>query len=279
MSPRAALVSGTAGHITAVQAVVGLPAALGDTFAGIASSGSLVLAVPVAVVAGALSFFSPCVLPLVPGYLSYVTGMTGAQLTSGDAKRTRRTVLGAALFVAGFAVWFVSLGAAFGGVGAVLLEHRTALYRVLGSLVIVVGFAFAGVFTPLQRDVRVHRVPAVGLAAAPLLGVLFGLGWTPCIGPTLAVVLSLSAVDGGGASRGALLTAVYCAGLGAPFLLVAAALGRMTATMRWFRRHGLAVARVGGAMLVLVGVLLVTGVWASAVEQLQAWSATVTPAV
>ena len=185
---------------------------IGNAFAGVATSGSLLLAVPVAVVAGALSFFSPCVLPLVPGYLSYVTGMTGTQLSSPDARRTRRTVLGVGLFVVGFTAWFVSLGAAFGGIGAVLKEQRTVLERVLGVLVIVVGLAFAGFLRPLQRDMRVHRVPAVGLAAAPLLGVLFGLGWTPCLGPTLTAVLTLSAVDNGGAGRGALLTAVYGAG-------------------------------------------------------------------
>ncbi len=260
----------------------GVPGSVGETFSSVAWSGSLLLAVPVALLAGALSFFSPCVLPLVPGYLSYVTGMTGTQLaTAGgaggpaDARRTGRTVLGVLLFVLGFAAWFVSLGAAFGGVGALLREHRSTLDRVLGVLVIVVGLAFAGAFRVLQRDVRVHRVPAVGLAAAPLLGVLFGVGWTPCLGPTLTAVLALG-VTGGGAGRGALLTGVYCLGLGVPFLVVAAAFSRVAGALRFFRRHGLAVARFGGAMLVVVGVLLLTGVWSLAVEQLQAWSGTVT---
>lgn len=252
---------------------------IGNAFAGVATSGSLLLAVPVSVVAGALSFFSPCVLPLVPGYLSYVTGMTGAQLSSPDARRSRRTVVGVALFVAGFTAWFVSLGAAFGGIGAILKEQRSVLERVLGVLVIVVGLVFAGLLRPLQRDVRVHRVPAVGLAAAPLLGVLFGLGWTPCLGPTLTAVLTLSAVDNGGAGRGALLTAVYGLGLGLPFLLVAAGFGRLTSAIGWFRRHGLAVARVGGGLLVVVGILLLTGVWSQAVASLQAWSGSVTTPV
>ena len=264
--------------VTLVQAAA-VPAAVGDTFADIASTGSLLLAVPVAVLAGALSFFSPCVLPLVPGYLSYVTGMTGTQLASTDARRTRRTVAGVALFVLGFTVWFVSLGAAFGGIGARLAEHQVVLERVLGAVVVLVGLAFAGVFGFLQRDVRVHRVPAVGLAAAPLLGVLFAVGWTPCIGPTLAAVLSLTVVGGAGAERGALLTAVYCVGLGLPFLVVAAFFGRVAGTLRWFRRHGLGVARFGGAMLVVVGLLLVSGLWNDAVTQLQGWSSTVSTPV
>ncbi len=251
---------------------------VGDAFAAVASSGSLLLAVPVAMVAGALSFFSPCVLPLVPGYLSYVTGMTGNQLASPDARRTRRTVVGVALFVIGLTAWFVSLGAAFGGIGAVLKEQRTVLERVLGVLVIIVGLSFAGAFRLLQRDIRVHRVPAVGLAAAPVLGVLFGLGWTPCIGPTLAAVLSLGVVEGG-AGRGALLSAGYGLGLGVPFLLVAAGFGRLAGTLGWFRRHGLVVARVGGGLLVVVGVLLLSGVWGRAVLALQIWSGTVTTPV
>ncbi len=265
-----------------LTAVTALPASVGDAFGQIALSGSLVLAVPVAVLAGAVSFFSPCVLPLLPAYLSYVTGMTGAQLATADApadaRRTGRTVLGVLLFVLGFSAWFVSLGAAFGAVGALLREHRTVLDRVLGTLVIVVGLVFAGAFRVLQRDLRVHRVPAVGLAAAPLLGVLFGVGWTPCIGPTLSAVLLLTVTDGG-AERGALLTAVYCLGLGVPFLLMAGAFGRLAGTLRFFRRHGLAVARFGGAMLIVVGLLLVTGMWSLAVEQLQAWSGTVTTPV
>jgi len=267
----------TAASVLAATSV--LPADVGGTFYDIAWSGSLVLAVPVAVLAGALSFFSPCVLPLVPGYLSYVTGMTGTQLASPDARRTRRTVLGVALFIVGFTVWFVSLGAAFGFVGLRVAEHRVLLERVLGLVVIVMGVAFAGGFGFLQRDVRVHRVPAVGLAAAPLLGVLFAVGWTPCIGPTLGAVLTLSAVDNGGADRGALLTAVYCVGLGLPFMLVAAGFDRMAGTLRWFRRHGLGVARFGGAVLVVVGLLLVSGLWTAAVAQLQVWSGTVSTPV
>ena len=265
--------------LSSVAATALVPAGVGSTFYDVAWSGSLVLAVPVAVLAGALSFFSPCVLPLVPGYLSYVTGMTGTQLASPDARRTRRTVLGVALFILGFTVWFVSLGAAFGFVGVRVAEHRVLLQRVLGVVVIVMGLAFAGAFRSLQRDIRVHRVPAVGLAAAPLLGVLFGVGWTPCIGPTLAAVLTLSAVDNGGAGRGALLTAVYSVGLGLPFLGVAAFFGRVAGALRWFRRHGLGVARFGGAMLVVVGLLLVSGLWNEAVTQLQIWSGTVSTPV
>ncbi len=265
--------------LSSLAAATLIPADVGGTFYDIAFSGSLLLAVPVAVLAGALSFFSPCVLPLVPGYLSYVTGMTGTQLASPDARRTRRTVLGVALFILGFTVWFVSLGAAFGFVGVRVAEHRVLLQRVLGVVVIVMGLVFAGGLRSLQRDVRVHRVPAVGLAAAPLLGVLFAVGWTPCIGPTLGAVLTLSAVDNGGADRGALLTAVYCVGLGVPFLVVAAFFGRAAGALRWFRRHGLGVARFGGAMLVVVGLLLVSGLWNEAVTQMQGWSSSVSTPV
>lgn len=247
-----------------------LPATVGDAFSSVTTSGSLLLAVPVALAAGAVSFFSPCVLPLVPGYLSYVTGMTGEQLRSADAGRTARAALGVLLFVAGFAVWFVGLGMVFGGAGLFLREHRTAVDRVLGVVVVLLGLAFAGLVRPLQRDVRVHRVPAVGLGAAPLLGLFFGVGWTPCVGPTLSAVTSLSLQEGG-VGRGAVLAGVYCLGLGLPFLAVAVLFGRAAGTLSWFRRHARAVARTGGAMLVVVGVLLLTGVWTQAVVALQGW--------
>src|SRR5690606_31980419 len=158
------------------------------------ASGSLGLALPIAVAAGLVSFLSPCVLPLVPGYLSYVTGM------SADAGRGR-LVLGTALFVLGFAAVFVLGGAVAGGVGAVLTANAEVITRVLGALTVVLGLAFMGLIPGFQRDVRIHRMPAAGLAGAPLLGVVFGLGWTPCIGPTLAVVLTLGLTEGGADAR------------------------------------------------------------------------------
>jgi cytochrome c-type biogenesis protein len=238
---------------------------VGDWFATTAGSGSLALAVPVALVAGLVSFFSPCVIPLLPGYLSYATGLGGADLE--DARRGRM-VAGAVLFVLGFSLVFVALGSLSGALGAWLITWQRQITVVLGVLTIVLGLAFAGLVPWLQRDWRVHRVPAVGLAAAPLLGVLFGLGWTPCIGPTLGVITTLS-INEATAARGALLSGVYALGLGLPFVLAALAYRRMLGAFGWIRRHQQWVTRVGGLMLVAVGVLLVTGLWAEIVTWIQ----------
>ena len=179
---------------------------MGEWFGDTAYSGSLILAVPVALIAGMVSFFSPCVVPLLPGYLSYVTGLSGADLEGGG--RRGRMLAGTGLFVLGFSFVFVSLGTLIGAVGTWFLTNQRTLSVVLGSVVILMGVVFLGAVPFLQRDTRVHRVPDVGVAAAPLLGVLFGLGWTPCLGPTLTAVLALS-LDEANAGRGALLTLAY----------------------------------------------------------------------
>lgn len=243
------------------------PLDLGDWFRSTALDGSLLLAVPVALVAGLVSFFSPCVVPLLPGYLSYTTGLSGADLEAGDGRRGR-LLAGVLLFVLGFSFVFISFGALFGAVGDWLFTYQREISIVLGSLVVLLGLAFMGVVPWFQRDWRVHRVPAVGLAAAPFLGVLFGLGWTPCIGPTLTAVLSLSNQEAT-AGRGALLTLFYCLGLGLPFIVAALAYRRMLGAIRWVRRHQVWVTRIGGLMLVAVGLLLVTGWWNELVGQLR----------
>ena len=238
---------------------------MGEWFQDQALSGSLLLAVPVALVAGLVSFFSPCVIPLLPGYLSYTTGLSGADL---GAARRGRMLAGSLLFVAGFAVVFVLLGLAAGTVGSWLVEWSDQLAFALGVLMILLGLAFAGWLPFTQREWRVHQVPAVGLAAAPVIGFLFGLGWTPCLGPTLAAITVLS-VGEGTAGRGALLSAVYAFGLGIPFVAAALLYRRALGAFGWVRRHQAWVMRIGGLMLITVGVLLVTGWWGEMVVWLQ----------
>ncbi|TCJ24354.1 cytochrome c biogenesis CcdA family protein [Nocardioides jejuensis] len=235
-------------------------------------SGSLVVALPVALLAGLISFFSPCVLPLLPGYLSYATGLSGSEIASGDVRRGRM-FLGSLLFVLGFGVVFVAVGStlgALGDLGEQFLVHQRTLTVVLGVVVIVLGLVFAGlVRIPfLDRDVRVHQVPAVGLAAAPLIGFLFGLGWTPCVGPTLGAISSL-AFNEASAGRGALLSGVFAFGLGLPFLLAGLAYQRASRAFGWLRRHQQLLTRVGGLMLVIVGVAMVLGWYDWAVQWLQ----------
>ena len=247
---------------------------LGGTFAGTALSGPLVLAVLVAAIAGLVSFASPCVLPLVPGYLGYVTGLTGMDL---ERQRRSRALAGAGLFIAGFTVVFVGYGAAFGALGLVLQGYAQTLTRVLGVVVLLMGLLFLGAGRVLpawlraavDSDRRSSWRPAAGLAGAPLLGVVFGLGWSPCLGPTLAAVNAL-ALDSASPWRGALLATAYAAGLGVPFLLVAAGLGRGSRSVGWLRRHRVAVGRAGGSVLVIVGLLLVTGAWSAWLYRLQA---------
>jgi len=263
---------------------------MGETFSGLVTDGPLLVAAAVAALVGLVSFASPCVLPLVPGYLSYVTGLVGsgarttapAPAASGGGTATAvradersprgRMVLGAVLFVLGFTAVFVAVGTAFGGLGRLLLQYNDVITRVMGVVVIVVGLAFLGRLPLLQRTARLPVRPAAGLAGAPLLGVVFGLGWTPCLGPTLAAVYSL-AYSEATAGRGALLGLAYCLGLGVPFVLVALGARWAMGATSFLRRHAQAVTRFGGAVLVVVGLLLVTGAWTEMMRWLQGWLA------
>jgi cytochrome c-type biogenesis protein len=241
---------------------------MGDWFGDQAFSGSMVLAVPVAVLAGLVSFFSPCVIPLLPGYLSYTTGLSGADLADPDARPHRgRMLAGSSLFVLGFSVVFVGLGVVSGSVNRWFFVNQRTFTVVLGVLAILLGLAFMGLVPFFQREFRIHKVPAVGLAAAPVLGFLFGLGWQPCIGPTLAVILGLAYdLD---KVRGGILLGFYSLGLGLPFILAALAWRRAIGAIGWMRRHQQWITRGGGLMLVLVGALLLTGWWDQAVQWLQ----------
>lgn len=241
----------------------------GDWFFDTAATGSLLLAIPVAFAAGTVSFFSPCVVPLLPGYLSYVSGVAVTEL---ETARRSRIVAGALLFVLGFTVVFVAGGALFGAAGQHLMQYQRQISIIGGLLLVAMGLVFMGAFGFLQQDRRLHGAPRVGLVAAPMLGVIFGVGWTPCIGPTLSAVLIL-ANNEATASRGAFLTLIYCLGLGLPFILAALFLSRFLRLTQWMRRHQRAVSVTGGLLLIATGVLLMTGWWQDIVLELQRWVA------
>lgn len=279
---------------------------LADAFAGIVTDGSLWLAALVAALVGLISFASPCCLPLVPGYVGYIAGLAGADV-SGDAERSRfsdptptnrepagtqvaaatattmphtagggagrgRLLAGSLLFVLGFSAVFVSFGALFGGLGRLLLIWAPVLTRVAGVVTILMGLAFLGALPWLQRERRLRHRPTGGLAGAPVLGVVFGLGWTPCLGPTLAAVNSLAYAEAS-ALRGAILGLAYCLGLGIPFVALALGARRAVRMSGWARRHARTVMRAGGGLLVLLGVLLLTGWWDALMFWLRAWLA------
>ncbi|MFK4729508.1 cytochrome c biogenesis protein CcdA [Agromyces mediolanus] len=238
---------------------------MGEDFAQQIMSGELLIAVPIAVLAGLVSFASPCVLPLVPGYLGYVSGTTDP---AAPAARTR-VVGGVLLFTLGFAAVFVSYGAAFGAAGYWLVRWQDPVTRALGVIVIIMGLAFTGAFRFLQRTAKPQFTPKLGLAGAPLLGVVFGIGWTPCLGPTLTAISALS-LSAASPWRGAMLAVAYCVGLGVPFLLVALGFNWASGAMAWLKRHVRAINIIGGATLIVIGMLMVTGMWTKWISSLQA---------
>lgn len=233
----------------------------GNPFFQAVTSGQLIVALPVALLAGLISFVSPCVLPLVPGYLGYVGGLTGnAQDARGRRIDRGRVVLGVTLFVLGFTVVFVAINLAAGVLGFWFLEWRNVITRLMGVVVIVMGLVFIGNFPLFQRTTKLRISPKTGLIGAPLLGVVFGLGWSPCLGPTLSAITALS-YNSGSAWQGLLLGLFYCIGLGVPFLLVALGLGWMSRSIAFVKRHIRAVNLLGGSLLVVIGALMVAGVW------------------
>jgi len=255
-----------------------------DPSTTLAVSGPLLAAAAVAVLAGAVSFASPCVVPLVPGYLAYLAGLVGADAPPATAAQARQPRSGrwrvagaAALFVAGFTVVFGAILVGVVWLSDALVRNEAVLQRVGGVVMIAMGLAFVGVLPILQNEHRVHWVPRAGMWGAPLLGAVFGLGWVPCIGPTLAGVVAVAAGTGGGSLRGVVLTLAYCAGLGLPFVLIALGASRAVRALGWLRSHTRGIQIAGGALLVGVGILLVTGLWGGLLAQLQSSVAGFTP--
>lgn len=224
-------------------------------------SGSMLLAIPLALLAGLVSFASPCVLPLVPGYVGYMSGMAGVTAEQAASGKSRfKVVWGVLLFVAGFTAVFMTWTGLFSAAGSFLHQWQDLIMRVLGVVVVLMGLAFLGFLPFLQTDRRLKVSPGQGLWGAPLLGVVFGLGWAPCIGPTMTAVIALG-LDQGTSGRALTLTLLYSLGLGLPFLIAALGMGWSKRMMSFLRRHKLTISRFGGVMLILLGLALVTGLW------------------
>jgi cytochrome c-type biogenesis protein len=253
---------------------------MGEAFAELVRGGPLLLAVGAAALAGLVSFLSPCVLPLVPGYLSYVTGLAGAdlQIALGDRKAatsdpgggvatlapprraTGRVLLGTLLFVAGFAAVFTAMAILVAGVGGYLFRHSREIEIGGGILIILLGFAFLGLVPGAERQWRITRLPGAGLLGAPVFGAVFALSWVPCVSPTLGAVLTLASV-GGRTDRAVVLALAYCLGLGLPFVAFGLAFRRLLGVFTAIRRNSRWVTRVGGALLIVIGLALLTGGW------------------
>ena len=236
--------------------------------------GSLLLAVPIAIAAGFLSFVSPCVLPLVPGYFSYITGLSHTEIQEADAtlRGRSRILIGTVGFVGGFSFLFVSYGLLFGQLGNWFLRNERPFSIGLGLLVIVLGAGYLGWVPAMQQDLRLRVRIRDGVWTAPLLGFLFGLGWAPCVGPTLAAVQTLAFTEAN-ALRGAILAFAYCIGLGLPFVLIALAYRKSLIATRFLRKHSRLITRIGGAFLVLIGFALVSGLWSEVTAMLRQWAA------
>lgn len=244
-----------------------IPADIGQQFQTAVLSGSLWVAVAVAAAAGIVAFISPCVLPVVPGYLGYVSGLAG-QGGAAARSRARRMLLGSVLFVAGFAAVFMVLGGFVGALGHLLQAHLTWVNRIAGGAVILMGLLFLGLFPSLSGEKRLRARPDAGLWGAPLMGIVFGLSWTPCIGPTYAAVVALS-LNGASPARGAGLALAYSLGLGIPFVLFALLFERALGASRALSRHRRAISIVSGLLLIGIGVALMTGQWSEWMGRLQ----------
>lgn len=239
--------------------------------------GSLLLAIPVAMLAGLISFLSPCVLPLVPGYLGFLGvavpqrgASTSATGTTATATTTRsRLVLGVLLFILGFTLVFVAFTVLGGAAGVFFLQWGDLLTRILGVVIILMGLVFLGLFGFAQREWRFHVDSKAGIIGAPLLGIALGIGWAPCMGPTLAAIVALS-INVGDPVRAGFLGIAYSIGLGIPFLLAALGFGWATRTIGFLRRHIRTLNIIGGAMLIGLGILMVTGIWTTIMSRLQA---------
>lgn len=235
-----------------------------------AMSSSLLVAIPLAFAAGIVSFVSPCVLPLLPGYLSYASGLGASEIMEGKGKRSS-LVVGTLGFVLGFAIVFVMTGAIFGVLGSFLLQHERIIIMVSGVLILVLAAAFMG-WIPMPSTWRPKFSRRFGVAASPLLGLAFGLGWTPCIGPTLAIVLTM-ALNEGSPGAGAFLAFVYAIGIGLPFLVFAVAFSRLSGSLKWLQKHQRGIQVAGGILMMAVGIAMISGLWDLFVGVLRQWAA------